>query len=480
MEAVKRRELHAAIDLGAGSGRVFVGDVLPHAVRFEEAHRFHYTPRVVDGHLRWDVERLFDGLRAGLRLAAQAARAAGGQLVSAGVDSWGVDYGLIDRAGQLVEEPICYRDDRTTGVMDEIFARVPREEIFERTGIQFLQFNTLVQLVAHARDGFPARAACLLLIPDLCHHFLCGSSSSERTDASTTQLLNVQTAAWDRELLSRVGLPGDLMPDLIDAGSNLGALAPALQRELDLPPLRIVAPATHDTASAVVGTPLEADWAYISSGTWSLVGVERDTPLVGKDVCDANFTNERGAGRTFRFLKNVTGMWILERCRDEWRHGGLQGDLSSLIEQAADRDGSVPLIDPDAPRFFNPPDMIQEVRAALAEHGSEASDDPAYLTKVILDSLAARYAAVIQTIETLTSTPIPGVHLVGGGSQNAYLNQATANAIGRPVVAGPVEATALGNLLMQSLACGRIPSIAEGRQAIAKSLPMREFKPQSG
>ncbi len=469
--------MHAAVDLGAGSGRVFVGEVSPTAVRFEEAHRFHYTPRLLDRRLRWDIAQLFDGLRTGLRRAADSARAAGGDLVSAGVDAWGVDYGLIGGDGRLVEEPICYRDGRTAGLMEEIFTRVGREEIFQRTGIQFLQFNTLVQLAAHARDGLPSSATRLLLMPDLCHHLLCGSMSSERTNASTTQLLSVRTAEWDDELLKRLGLPDELMPGLVDAGADLGALAPALQRELELPPLRIVAPATHDTASAVVGTPLEPGWAYISSGTWSLVGIERDTPLVGQDVLAANFTNERGPGRTFRFLKNVTGMWILERCRDEWRRTGQQVDVPRLIEHAAGVAGVAPLIDPDAPRFFNPPDMVKEVRAALAEQGQASSDDPAFLTKVILDSLAARYAAVVQTIEALTNTPIPGVHIVGGGSQNAYLNQATADAIGRPVVAGPVEATALGNLLIQSLACGKIASIAEGRRAIAKSLPLSRFEP---
>ncbi len=384
---------------------------------------------------------------------------------------------MIGGDGRLVEEPICYRDGRTAGLMEEIFARVRREEIFERTGIQFLQFNTLVQLAAHARDGLPSSATRLLLMPDLCHHLLCGSMSSERTNASTTQLLSVRTAEWDDELLKRLGLPDELMPGLVDAGADLGALGPALQRELELPPLRIVAPATHDTASAVVGTPLEPGWAYISSGTWSLVGIERDTPLVGQDVLAANFTNERGPGRTFRFLKNVTGMWILERCRDEWRRAGLQDDLPRLLEEAAAVPGVAALIDPDAPRFFNPPGMIQEVRAALIERGHDASESPVVLTKIILDSLAARYASVVETVERLTAERVQGIHIVGGGSQNTYLNQATANATGRTVIAGPVEATALGNLLMQSLACGKIGSIAEGRRAIAKSLPLSRFEP---
>jgi rhamnulokinase len=470
--------LHAAIDLGAGSGRVFIGDVSPTAARLEEAHRFHYAPRVLDGHLRWDVAQLFDGLRTGLRRAADAAEATGGELVSAGVDAWGVDYGLIDGDGRLVEEPVCYRDERTAGFMEEVFTRVPRDQIFQRTGIQFLQFNTLFQLAAHAREGLPTNAARLLLMPDLCHHLLCGSRSSERTNASTTQLLGARTAEWDDELLSRVGLPAGLMPELVDAGAALGTLLPALRRSLDLPPLRIVAPATHDTASAVVGTPLEPGWAYISSGTWSLVGVERDAPLVGEEVLRANFTNERGAGGTIRFLKNVAGLWILECCRKEWRDAGRDDDFSRLLTGVAAA-GVVPLVDPDDPRFFNPVSMVETLRAALVEQGYDAPDDPGLLTKVILDSLAARYASVVETIEKLTATRVRGIHVVGGGSQNAYLNQATANATGRGVAAGPVEATALGNLLMQSLACGKISSIAEGRRAIAESLPLRRFEPQS-
>jgi rhamnulokinase len=469
---------HAAVDLGAGGGRVFVGDVSSSSIRLDEAHRFHYAPRHVDGHLRWDIARLFDGLRTGLRRAADTAQAIGGELVSAGVDAWGVDYGLVDGDGRLVEEPICYRDERTSGLMEDVFARVPREAIFWTTGIQFLPFNTLFQLTAHAREGWPPRATCLLMMPDLCHQLLCGSRACERTNASTTQILNARTGEWDGELLSRVGVPCGLMPDLVDAGAELGVLAPDVRRALDLPPLRIVAPATHDTASAVVGTPLRPGWAYISSGTWSLVGVERETPLLEDDVLRANFTNERGAAGTTRFLKNVMGLWILECCRREWHHAGREDDLSRLLAGVTAAPGVAALIDPDAARFFNPTSMVDEVRASLVENGHRAPDDPVFLAKVILDSLAARYASVVQTIETLTAARVPGIHVVGGGSQNAYLNQATANAAGRPVLAGPVEATAIGNLLMQSLACGKIASIAEGRRAIAATLPPRRFEPR--
>jgi rhamnulokinase len=464
--------MHAAVDLGAGSGRVFLGEVRPDAARLEEVHRFHYAPRLSDGHLRWDIAALFDGIRAGLRDAARIASASGGELTSVGVDSWGVDYGLLDSDGNLVEDPIAYRDDRTAGMMEEVFGRLPREEIFARTGIQFLALNTLYQLAAHSRKGLPDRAARLLLIPDLCHHMLCGSLTSERTNASTTQLLDVRTGEWDEGLALAAGIPLSLLPELSDAGTHLGTV----RAELGLRGVRVIAPATHDTASAIVGTPLEPGWAYISSGTWSLVGVELNEPLTHDDVLRANFTNERGVNGTLRFLTNVMGLWILESCRREW---GMESPehLAKLLEAVASRRDENRTVFPDAPRFFNPRSMSAELRAALAEAGHPPADDPVGLAKVILDSLAARYASVVDTLGSLTGRQIPGIHIVGGGSQNDYLNQATANAARRPVVAGPVEATALGNLLVQSLANGTISSIAEGRRVIASSLPLRRFQP---
>ena len=415
---------------------------------------------------------LFDGIRAGLRDAAKIARASGFQLASVGVDSWGVDYGLLDNEGSLVEEPIAYRDDRTVGIMDDVFLRLSREAIFARTGIQFLALNTLYQLAAHSRKGLPAPAARLLLMPDLCHHMLCGSLTSERTNASTTQLLNVRTGEWDEALATAAGIPLLLLPELIDAGTDLGPV----RAELGFGSLRVIAPATHDTASAIVGTPLEPGWAYISSGTWSLVGVELTEPLTHDEVLRANFTNERGVNGTLRFLTNVMGLWILESCRREWGMDSPE-QLATLLEAVASRRDEGRTVFPDAPRFFNPRSMTAELRAALAEAGHPAPDDPVGLAKVILDSLAARYASVVDTLEALTGRAIPGIHIVGGGSQNDYLNQATANAARRPVMAGPVEATALGNLLVQSLASGTISSIAEGRRAIAASLSPRRFEP---
>jgi rhamnulokinase len=395
-----------------------------------------------------------------------------------GVDSWAVDYGLLDGDGRLLEDPVCYRDERTQGVMDEVCARLGRDEIFGRTGIQFLPFNTIYQLVAHVREGWPERAARLLMIPDLCHHALCGSLVGERTNASTTQLLRVDDGRWDETLFARLGLPLALMPDVVPAGTAVGTLSARHQAEVGVGPVRVVAPATHDTASAVAGTPLRPGWAYISSGTWSLVGIERDVPLIGEAVARANFTNEMGAFGTVRFLKNVMGLWILESCGREWEAAGRRQDVPDLLARVEAVAGFAGLVRPDHPRFFNPPSMTAELRASLAETGQPAPDDPALLAKVVLDSLALRYASVLATIEELTGREVPGIHIVGGGSLNSYLNQATADAAGRPVLAGPVEATAVGNLLVQAVTRGEVASLAEGRRLIEQSVQPREFAPR--
>jgi rhamnulokinase len=469
--------LHAAVDLGAGSGRVFLGAIDDRRVHLQEVHRFSYSPRRVDGHLRWNIQALLDGLRAGLGRAHSSSQATGAELHSIGVDGWGVDYALLDDHGRLVEEPVCYRDDRTSGVMERALAVVTREALFAATGTQLLPFNTVFQLMAHVAEGVPQPASQLLFIPDLCHHALCGSTTGEHTNASTSQLLNVTTGQWDDGLFSALGLPRQLMPELRAAGSELGSLRESLQRELAMPPVRVVQPATHDTASAVIGTPLSEGWAFISSGTWSLVGIERSTPLLDAAALDANFTNERGVNGSFRLLKNVMGLWILDSCRREWQAAGVESDLARLLAGAAASGEVDAVVYPDAQRFFYPPSMVRELHQALAASGQRVPDDPVVLTKVILDSLALRYASVVETLESLTGSPVRGLHIVGGGACNDYLNQATANSTGRPVLAGPVEATVLGNLLMQSVASGST-TLSKGRRAIASAMTPRRFEPK--
>lgn len=468
----------AAVDLGAGSGRVFTGALSARALALHEVHRFTYAPRRRDGHLRWDAAALFAGLREGAARAAAAARRAGGGLESIGVDAWGVDYGLIDDEGRLLEDPVCYRDERTTGVPERVLARITGERLFDTTGIQRLPFNTLFQLAAHLAEGLPRDAARLLMIPDLCHHFLCGSVTSEPTNASTTQLLNARDQDWDSELFRDLGLPRHLMPPLQPAGTVLGSVRSDLREALDLPAVRVIQPATHDTASAVAGTPLQAGWAFISSGTWSLVGVERPAPVLGSAACAANFTNEIGVSGTVRFLKNVMGLWILDACRREWSNGGIEMTLSELLARAKALPAAIAMVYPDDARFFNPPSMTAELRQALSDTRQPAPEDTVALTRVIIDSLALRYASVIDDIERLTGESIRGIHIVGGGSLNDALNQAAANASGRPVLAGPVEAAALGNLCVQSMASGELSSIGEGRRLLTESDPPRRFEPR--
>ena len=470
--------LYIAVDLGAGSGRVFLGGMQEGELLLEELHRFQYPPAREGGHLRWKLSEIFDRVKAGLRRAGERARELGRPIESIGVDSWGVDYGLIDARGQLLEDPVCYRDDRTEGVMEQLFARVRREEIFGRTGIQFLVFNTLFQLYAQAQEGFDRRAARLLLIPDLINFFLTGRAVTEYTNATTTQMLSARTGVWDEELLGRLGLPVNLLAEIVPAGAHLGPLKAALADELKLEGVRVVAPATHDTGSAVAGAPLEEGWAYISSGTWSLVGVENDEALINAEVARHNFTNEGGAFGTTRFLKNVMGLWVFESCRGEWEARGMNVDYDGLLSAAATLEGCPGLIFPDDPRLFNPPSMLEAVRSQLTESGQSVGDEPPALAKVILDSLALRYASVLRAAESLTKRKINGVLIIGGGSRNDYLNQATADATGLTVLAGPVEATVTGNVLVQAISAGRFSSLAEARHYVSENVRLKRYVPQ--
>jgi rhamnulokinase len=470
--------LYIAIDLGAGSGRVFLAGVGPGELLLEEVRRFHYPPTRSAGHLRWDLPRIFIEIKHGLAAAGQHARALEREIESVGVDSWGVDYGLLDAAGELLEHPVCYRDERTQGVMEQVFASVSREEVFEHTGIQFMPLNTLFQLVAHARAGLPAAARHLLLIPDLINYFLTRERLTEYTNATTTQMVNARTRNWDDQLLGKLGLPARLLPPLVASGAELGTLTSKLAGEISIDEIRVVAPATHDTGSAVAGAPLPEGWAYISSGTWSLVGIERDEVLINAEVMRHNFTNEGGAAGTIRFLKNVMGLWILESCRREWQQTGSDADYDRLLEEVAAMTHYTGFIFPDDQRFFSPESMVDAISTQLEETGQRIPSSSGATAKCILDSLAFRYASVLRTIESLSGQTIRGVQIIGGGSRNTYLNQATANATGLPVCAGPVEATVLGNVLVQAIAHGRFSSLAEARQHVAQNTTLEVFTPQ--
>ncbi len=466
---------YIAVDLGAGSGRVILGELLPESLRLTDLWRFHSPMRMQDEHLRWSTAEILREILRGLSSMGPRIDAAR----SIGVDTWGVDYGLIDARGTLLEEPIAYRDPRTQGVMEQVFQVVPRDEIYRRTGIQMMPINTLFQWYAHAHSGrWPRAAHRLLMMPDLFHHMLCGSTVGEYTNATTSQMLDLKARDWDRDLCRRLGLPDEVLPPLVQAGSVLGVLRESLQKEHGLPPLRVVAPATHDTASAVVGTPLSSNEAFISSGTWSLVGVETEAPLVTQVSFAQNFTNEGGVLGTNRLLKNVTGMWILESCRKVWKEKGTDFEHEEMQRRMAQALPFQGLIAPDDPAFFNPDDMVEAVRGVLSRTGQSDLSDPAVLSRIILESVAVRYAAVLRTIERLRGHRLERVRIIGGGCQNDFLNQATADASGLEVLAGPVEATAIGSIVVQAIADGRFESLAKAREYVARTFPARRFVPR--
>lgn len=463
---------HVAIDLGASGGRVALGTLREGALHVEVLHRFPNGGVPVQGGLYWDVLGLWKEILHGLRLAAQH-----GAVESVGVDSWAVDYALIDEHGLLLDGVHHYRDVRTEGVMEQTRRRLSREALYDRTGIQFLPFNTAYQLVAHERraPGILRRARQLLLLPDLLHFWLSGRAACELTNASTTQLYDPRARCWAEDVLSVLGIPRDLLPEVVPPGTVLGEVSAEITRETGLRGVRVIAPASHDTASAVAAVPAQGEgWAYVSSGTWSLVGVESARPVITAQTLAYNLTNELGVNGTTRLLKNVMGLWIVQECRRAW--GNPEYGVLYAEAQAAPSAG--PLIDPDDARFLAPGlDMPQRVQAYCAETGQRPPQTPAEITRCVLESLAYRTAQVLRQLAEVTLQPIHTVHVVGGGSQIAFLNQLIASVSGRTVVAGPVEATLIGNLLVQAEACG---SVAGGclRDVVRRSEWMDTFSPQ--
>lgn len=466
---------YIAVDLGAGSGRVFLGEFGSEFL-LDEIHRFQYPPREENGYLRWDFWRIFDEIKAGLGKAGKRAKESDTRIYSIGVDSWAVDYGLLDRNGNLIADPVCYRDSRTISLTEKVFEKISKEKIFEKTGIQFLNFNTIFQLFSEGENL--REATKFLLLPDLINYLLTGKAFAEYTNATTTQLLNAETRNWDFQVIEKLDLPTKILPEIIEAGTDLGFLKPEIAEELNLENIHVIAPATHDTASAVIGAPLEKNWAYISSGTWSLVGIETDKPLINNQVAAFNFTNEGGAFSTIRFLKNVMGLWIFESCRREWEKIGIKTEYQTLLEETGKIKDFCGFIFPDDERFLNPASMLAAIESQLRETGQSTYKNPVYVTKIILDSLAFRYASVLQTIENLTKQRLKGLQIVGGGGRNEYLNQMTANASGLTVKAGLVEATVTGNLLVQAIAAGRFKNLSEARKYIAENMELKDFTPQ--
>ncbi len=476
---------YLALDLGAESGRGLLGRFDGERLALEEVHRFPNGPvRMLDS-LHWDVPRLFDEMKTALRKASVDHPGLDG----VGVDTWGVDFGLVGRGDTLLGNPVHYRDPRTDGMMDAAFGLVPRERIYEITGLQFLPINTLYQLMALKTSGSPLLevAETLLMIPDLFGWLLTGRRAGERTDASTTQLLDPRSGTWSDELCRGLGLPRSILPDLIEPGTELGPLRKSVADELGIGhPLTVLVPATHDTASAVAAVPTRGtgtnppDWCYLSSGTWSLLGVEVPRPVINEATLRGNFTNEGGVVGTTRLLKNIMGLWLVQECRRTWARLGREYSYDELIARARSVPPFATLVEPDDPSFLAPGDMPARLAAFAARTGQPSPVDEGGFVRCALESLALKYRWTIRRVESILGTTIRAVHVVGGGSRNALLCQFTADACGIPVHAGPVEATAAGNVLLQAMARGKIGSLADARAIVAASFPVRTYEPRDG
>ena len=466
----------AAIDLGASSGRVMVGEVGPDLLRLHPVARFGNDPvRLPDG-LHWNVAELYRQALLGLRVAAAGTVAA--PPVSVAVDSWAVDYGLV-RGGHLIGLPYHYRDARHASGVDGVHGVVGRDELYERNGLQLLPFNTLYQLAA---DPLVEVADHALLVPDLIGFWLTGEMATERTNASTTGLLDVRTQDWDRDLCARLGVPADLFPRLVDAGGTLAPVLADVGAFVGVPGLTVATVGSHDTASAVVGVPLSGDdAAYISCGTWGLVGVELDKPVLTAASRDANFTNEGGVDGRTRFLTNVMGTWLLSETLRGWESAGERIDLASLLDEARSWSGPVTIFDVQDPRFVPPGDMPSRIDAWCSEHDLAAPVGRLALVRSIVHSLAAGFARAVEQAAALSGRRCSTIHVVGGGAQNAMLCQAIADRSDRPVVAGPVEATALGNVLVQARAVGAIADDLDSMRAlIARTHALTTYRPSPG
>jgi rhamnulokinase len=465
----------AAVDLGASGGRVMTGVVDGTALKLHERHRFPNVPVRVLGTLHWDILALYRGVLDGIRAAAGA-----GDVASLAIDAWGVDYGLLDSDGGLLGNPVHYRDTRTEGVAGQVLGRVPAAELYAITGIQQLPLNTIFQLAAAAGTPQLAAARTLLMIPDLLAFWLTGQAGAEVTNASTTQLYDVRAQGWATSLMTRVGIPPGIFPPLRRPGDTIGDLLPPIAAEAGLAaPVPVLAVGSHDTASAVVGVPAHGpDFAYISCGTWSLVGMELPGPVLTEASFRANFTNETGIDGTIRYLRNVMGLWLLQESVRTWSARGMAADLGTLLAAAAKGPAFSAVVNPDDPDFLAPGDMPARIAEACRRTGQEPPADPGATVRCILDSLALAYRRTIADVQELAGRHVDTVHIVGGGARNSLLCQLTADACGLPVVAGPVEAAALGNVLVQARALGAAPDDLGGmRRLLRRTQSLRRFEP---
>lgn len=467
----------AAIDLGAESGRVILGRFDGRRLELTEAHRFANEPVRLPHGLHWDAPGIWREIVRGLGWAV----AAEGRIDGIGLDAWGVDFGLLDAHDRLIGNPVHYRDDRTDGMMELAFSRVPRAEIFGQTGIQFMQINTLYQLMALAGEPALDAARTFLTIPDLFNFWLTGVKSCEFTNATTTQCYDPLAGDWARPVLAALDIPTGIFPTIIPPATVLGPLSTWVAAEAGLEAVSVIAPACHDTGSAVAAVPAgDKPFAWISSGTWSILGVNVPRAVVDERALAFNLTNEGGVAEDFRLSKNVMGLWLVQQCRQTWANVGQVWSYEELTEQAAAAPPLRHVIDPDHGDFLKPGDMPARIRAYCLRAGGSQPESPGEIVRCALESIALKYRWVLERLESIIGHRLEAIHVVGGGSRNRLLSQLTADATGRPVIAGPVEATAVGNLLAQAVALGRLASWDEACQVVRASFPVETYEPRPG
>ncbi len=466
-----------AFDLGAESGRGVLGYFDGEQLTLEEIHRFpNGGVRVLDS-LHWDVLRLWNEMKTAFSICGQKSI----DLSGIGIDTWGVDFALLGKGDVLLGFPYHYRDSRTNGMLEEAFCRLPRTTLFERSGCQFLQINTLYQLLSMVIHRSPLLdvAETFLMIPDLFNFWLTGQKVCEFTDATTTQFYDLRRKGWSKEICDALGLPSEILPAIVEPGAQLGTLLPSVASETELPEIPVIAPACHDTGSAVAAVPAHGeDWAYISSGTWSLVGIEVPEPIITRQALELNFTNEGGVENTFRFLKNIMGLWLVQECRRTWAQAGNEMSYAQMIRLAEKAKPFTGLIDPDDDAFLPPGDMPSRIVDYCKRTEQTPPSNTGEILRCALESLALKYRWALEKLEAVRGRSIDVIHIVGGGAQNQTLCQFTADATGTLVIAGPVEATALGNIAVQAIACRLIGSIAEAREVIRQSFNGITYEPQ--
>lgn len=470
---------YVAFDLGAESGRAVVGQFDGHKLTLSELHRFANGPTNILGNLHWDAMRLFAEIKVGLQ---KYVAAYGTELAGIGVDTWGVDAALIGADGELLGNPYHYRDARTDGIPEQAFERVSRQEIFDRTGIQFMQINTIYQLFSMVLKQSPLldMADKLLMMPDLFNYWLTGRQVCEFSEATTSQLYDPRRKGWALPLFEKLGIPTHFLAEIVPPGTVLGPLHPSVQAESGLGDVPVIAPATHDTGSAVAAVPATGrNHAYISSGTWSLAGIETEEPIITAESLAYNFTNEGGVCDTIRFLKNIMGLWLVQECRRTWASQGDAYSYDELTAMAAEAAPFQSLLDPDDASFLHPGDMPSCIQAFCQRTGQPVPESRGAIVRCALESLACTYRWTIESLEKVVDRTIDTIHIVGGGARNKLLNQFAADATGRPIVAGPFEATAIGNILMQALATGHIASLDQGREIVRRSFDVSAYDPQN-